>query len=120
MLRGMKQARIPHAFTIIELLVALIIMGVAAAGLVGALTDDLRLRDLAGAHAFAAGLARERLELLAALPCSQDTSGTTASRWGSESWHAAPSRFSWSLTDSLHLNRSTLPLVIEARVLCPG
>ena len=116
----MRQSRVRRAFTIVELLVALIIMGVAAAGLVGALTDDRRMRDLAGAHAFAADLARERLELLAALPCSQEASGTTASRWGSERWHAAPSRFSWSLTDSLSLDRSTATLVIEARVLCPG
>jgi len=108
-----------RAFTIIELLVALVLMGVAAAGLAGALTGDRRLRDLAAAQAFAADRARERLELLAALPCSSEASGTSASVWGLERWRASSSQVAWSLTDSLLLRRSAAPLVIEARVACP-
>ena len=48
-----------RAFTLVELLVALIMVGVGVAGLVSALTGDRRLRDMAAAHAFAADRARE-------------------------------------------------------------
>jgi prepilin-type N-terminal cleavage/methylation domain-containing protein len=108
-----------RAFTLIELLVALIMMSVGVAGLVGALTGDRRLRDMAAAHTFAADRARERLELLATLPCSADASGTHASPWGSEHWRASPAQSAWLLSDSVMLAHSTVPLVIQARVACP-
>ena len=129
MLRGMNRSRARparhafhqrRAFTLVELLVALVMMGIAAAGLAGALTGDRRLRDMAAAYSFAAGRVRDRLELLAALPCLADASGASASAWGSERWRASPSRFAWHLTDSLVLRRLVEPLVVEARVACPG
>lgn len=115
----MNRLRARHAITLVELMVALIILGVAAAGLVRALTGDRRLRDLAAANAFAADRMRERLEQLAGLPCSPDASGTYASVWGTERWRASSSRFSWHLTDSLELRGSRVPLLLEARVPCP-
>jgi prepilin-type N-terminal cleavage/methylation domain-containing protein len=107
------------AFTLVELLVALILMGVAAAGLVAGLTGDRRLRDLAAAHAFAADRIRERLEQLAARPCAFEVSGTSGSAWASERWRASPSQSAWHLTDSLVVGRSAAPLIIEAHVACP-
>jgi prepilin-type N-terminal cleavage/methylation domain-containing protein len=116
----MNHGRARRAFTLIEVLVALIMMGVAATGLVSALTGDRRLRDLAAAHEFAADRARERIELLAALPCSSDASGSSVSAWGSERWRASSSQVAWYLTDSLiPTRRSAAPLVIVARVACP-
>ena len=115
----MKRFRSRRAFTIVELLVALVMMGIAAAALVSALTGDRRLRDLAAAHAFAADRARERLEWLAALPCAADVAGRSASAWGVESWRASPEALAWRLTDSLVLRRWEAPLVVEARVACP-
>jgi prepilin-type N-terminal cleavage/methylation domain-containing protein len=115
----MNRRRARRAFTLIELLVALVIMCVAAAGLAGALTGDRRLRDSAAANAFAAGRARERIELLAALPCSPEASGASSSAWGSERWRAWSSSSTWHLTDSLVLRRSAAPVVIEAHVACP-
>ena len=108
-----------RAFTLIEVLVALILMGVAAAGLVSALTGDRRLRDLAAAHLFAADRARERLESLAVLPCVAAASGASISAWGSERWTAAVSQSSWELADTLVLAHIAAPLVIRARVACP-
>lgn len=108
-----------RAFTLIEVLVALTLLGVASAGLVTALTGDRRLRDMSAAQLFAAGRARDRIESLALLPCAPDASGTSASEWGSERWHASSSVSGWSLTDSLVLARSAVPLVIQARVACP-
>jgi prepilin-type N-terminal cleavage/methylation domain-containing protein len=107
-----------RAFTLVEVLVALMIMGVGVAALVSALTGDRRLRDMAAAHTFAADRARERAELLAILPCAADTSGMAASAWATEHWRASPSRSQWSLTDSVVFARSTVPLVIRATVAC--
>src|SRR5476651_692959 len=116
---GMNLRRARRAFTIIEILVALILLGVAGAGLVSALTGDRRLRDLAAAQLFAADRARERLESLAALPCAAAASGTSASPWGSERWSAIATQNSWQLTDTLSLARVAAPLIVLARVACP-
>lgn len=115
----MPQRRSRRAFTLVELLVALMMMAVAAAGLASALTNDRRLRDLAAAQSFGADRARERLELLAALPCISASSGKSSSEWGTERWSALPWQSSWHLTDSLALGRSRSSVVIEARVACP-
>jgi prepilin-type N-terminal cleavage/methylation domain-containing protein len=117
---GMITTHDRRAFTLVELLVALIIMGVAAAGLASALTGDRRMRDLAAAHAFAADRARERLELLASLPCSAPASGASASAWALERWSATASPSAWSLTDTVTLVRSSAQMVVQARVICPG
>jgi prepilin-type N-terminal cleavage/methylation domain-containing protein len=109
-----------RAFTLVEVLVALVLMGVAAAGLVTALTGDHRVRELAAASSAAAGVARDRLELLSALPCSGDASGVTAFAWGAERWRAQASRSAWLLTDSLVPQSPATAIVIEARVACPG
>jgi prepilin-type N-terminal cleavage/methylation domain-containing protein len=115
----MTQLRVRQAFTLVELLVALIMLGVAAGGLVRALTGDRRIRDLAASHLFAADRMRERQELLAELPCSAGASGTESSPWGTERWRASPARFSWLVTDSIELRGSAVPIVLEARVPCP-
>jgi prepilin-type N-terminal cleavage/methylation domain-containing protein len=107
------------AFTIVELLVALILMAVAATGLVSALTSDRQLRNLAASHAFAADRTRERIEWLAALPCSGAASGSTSATWGAELWYASPVSLAWNLTDSLVLSPARAPVVIQARVACP-
>jgi len=115
----MNPRRARRAFTLIEILVALVMMGVAAAGLVSALTGDHRLREMAAVHTFAADRARERLELLAVLPCAGDVSGTSVSALGAERWRASASPSAWQLTDSLVPRPPGHALVIEARVACP-
>jgi prepilin-type N-terminal cleavage/methylation domain-containing protein len=117
---GMDHRRARRAFTLVEVLVALMLMGIASAGLASALTNDRRLRDLAAAQLFAADRARARLESLAALPCAASASGASASTWGSERWSAAGSPSSWTLTDTLVLARTAAPLVFVARVACPA
>jgi prepilin-type N-terminal cleavage/methylation domain-containing protein len=107
------------AFSLVELLIAIVLLGVGLAGLALALAGDRRLRDLADSDARAAARSRARVELLVARPCAVDTSGTSAEPWGSESWRAVAADGAWHLTDSLVLRRSHVPLVIEARVACP-
>jgi prepilin-type N-terminal cleavage/methylation domain-containing protein len=120
MFSGMKRRGIRRAFTIVEVLVALVIMGVACAGLAGGLTSDRRLRDLAAGELFAAERARERIELLAALPCAGESAGSSASEWGSEHWRAVPTQAAWRLTDSLTIRGSAAPIVFDLRVACPA
>jgi prepilin-type N-terminal cleavage/methylation domain-containing protein len=115
----MHRSRAPRAFTLVELVIALAIMGVAAAGLAGTLAGDRWLRDMTAANSFVADRTRERIELFAARQCSSDTSGTSVSAWGSERWHAWPSPPIWHLTDSVVLRRSAGPIVVEAHVTCP-
>jgi prepilin-type N-terminal cleavage/methylation domain-containing protein len=107
------------AFSLVELLVAVTLLGVGAAGLALALAGDRRVRDLADSDARAAARARARIELLVARPCGIDTAGTSAGPWGAESWRAIAVRGAWHLTDSLVPRRSNVPLVFEARVACP-
>ncbi|HEY2850673.1 MAG TPA: prepilin-type N-terminal cleavage/methylation domain-containing protein [Gemmatimonadaceae bacterium] len=109
-----------RAFTLVEVLVAVVLMGVGSAALVTALTGDHRLRERAAESRFAAASARARIELLASLPCSADASGVTASAWGSERWSARVSASRWNLTDSVVPRPPAAPIVIEARVACPG
>jgi prepilin-type N-terminal cleavage/methylation domain-containing protein len=115
----MNHSRARRAFTIVELLVALILAGAAAAALTSGLMGDRVLRELAAANSFAADRARERLEWLAATPCASEASGRSASAVGAETWHASADTFEWYLTDSLLLRRSAAPVIIEARVACP-
>jgi prepilin-type N-terminal cleavage/methylation domain-containing protein len=107
-----------RAFSLVEVVVALAVLGVSMAALALALAGDLRLRGLAAADAGAASSAQSRLELLATRACPGDTAGALATPWGGETWRAVASRRSWRLTDSLALRRSTASLVIEARVAC--
>lgn len=108
------------AFTLVEVLVALMLLGAAAGALVTALVGDHRLRERAAANTFAASVARARLEMLAASPCSGDVSGVTTSVRGTEHWWARASRPLWRLTDSILPPVPARPVVIEARVACPG
>lgn len=109
-----------RAFTLIEVLVALVLMGVAAAAMVTALGGDHQLRERAAESGFAAAAARARLEFLATLNCARDTSGVATSARGAERWHAVVSASLWRLTDSVVVRLPAPPIVIEARVACPG
>jgi type II secretory pathway pseudopilin PulG len=107
-----------RALSLVEVVVALAVLGVSMAALALALAGDHRLRSLAAANAGAARNARARLELLATRACPGDTAGAQTEPWGAEVWRAVVNGRTWRLTDSLMLRRSTAPLVIEARVAC--
>ena len=109
-----------RAFTLVEVLVALVLMGAGAAALVTAVTGDHRLRERSAQNSFAAAAARARLEVLATLPCSGDLSGAVSSARGVEHWHATASAPVWRFTDSVTLQQAPVPIVIAARVACAG
>jgi len=109
-----------EAFSLAELLVALTLVGVAAAGLAVALAGDRRVRDLAASHAAASERVREHLELLASRRCGADTAEVTSWTWGRESWRATTVLGAWHLTDTVAPRPSGAPLLFEVRVACPA
>ncbi len=116
----------PHrtrsAFTLVEIIIALTLLAVGAAGLGTALMADRRLRDAAAVRAAMAAQSRSRLATLAATRCDNDLGGIARTTWGSERWSAGRSPGRWSVSDSLVPTR-TLPglqsTVIETEVTCP-
>lgn len=109
-----------HAFTLVELLIALALLGVGVTALASALLSDVRLRDLATSESGAAAHLRDRIEQLAVLPCMRDTAAADVAHWGIARWRASPQSGAWYLIDSMVPRRVRIPLVVEARVICPG
>jgi type II secretory pathway pseudopilin PulG len=114
-----RMIRSRRALTLVEVVVALSVVGVAGAALVAALVADLRLRNLASSHDAAAHRARDRLGQLAIRACVRDTSGSSLEAWGTEAWRATVEGRSWRLIDSASLRSSRAVLAIDARVGCP-
>jgi prepilin-type N-terminal cleavage/methylation domain-containing protein len=115
----MSPAHPRTAFTLVELLVALALLGVGVTALATALLSDIRLRNLAAGESGAAAQLRDRIELLAVAPCTGDTSAAELAPWGAARWHASPRAGVWHLVDSVTPRRVHTALVIEVRVACP-
>lgn len=77
-----------HAFTLPEVVVALLLAASAALAFSATALAELKLRRLVESEWEGARVAREHLDLLAARRCGQDTGGRRAARWG-ESWWSA-------------------------------
>ena len=121
----MHVARVPKssrfAFTLVEIIVALTLVAVGAAGLASALTVDKKLRDAAQARTRMAAQLRMRLGAIAATRCTSDTSGVAHERWGDERWRAAVSGDRAHLIDSLIPSRPLLAvraLALDTDVAC--
>ena len=108
------------AFSLVEVLVALALLGVAAAGLAAAVTAERRLRAIALQRSSAASAVRDRLEALAARPCARgDTAGVRALATGTEHWRALATSGAWLVVDSVSSSGSGPGIRVEARVACP-
>jgi prepilin-type N-terminal cleavage/methylation domain-containing protein len=118
--RGMPAVHPRRAFTLVELLIALALLGVGVTALASALLSDVRLRDLAVGESGAAAHLRDRMEQLAVLPCVRDTAAADVARWGIARWRASPHSGAWYLIDSIAPRRVHTPIVVEARVICPS
>lgn len=116
---GMPVTHPRAAFTLVELLIALALMGVGVTALASALLSDVRLRDLATGESGAAAQLRDRVERLAVTPCIRDTAATDVATWGIARWQASSQNGVWHLIDSVTPRRVHTALVIEARVTCP-
>jgi prepilin-type N-terminal cleavage/methylation domain-containing protein len=107
-------------FTLVELIVALVLLGVGGATLATALVGERRLRELATVESGIAIAARERLAWLAARRCDAGLGGRRVERWGEERWAASPSGGAWTLGDTLAPNGARVPVLIFTRVACPA
>jgi prepilin-type N-terminal cleavage/methylation domain-containing protein len=109
------------AFTLVEVIVALTLLAVGAAGLASALTADKQLRDAAQARTRMAAQLRARLGTIAATRCMGDTNGVVRDWWGDERWRATTSGDRAHLVDSLIPLRPRLavrPVTIETEIAC--
>jgi prepilin-type N-terminal cleavage/methylation domain-containing protein len=77
------------AFTLPEVLAALVILGIGILGLSSATTMVGQLVASSGSHTVAAAVATARLEQLASGDCENLTSGSTITRGVNETWHVA-------------------------------
>jgi|GEM_PF-2047823 len=116
---GMHASHLRNAFTLVELLIALALLGVGVTALASALLSDVRLRDLATGESGAAAHLRDRIEQLAVLPCVRDTAAADVAKWGTARWRASPHNGAWYLIDSVTPRRVHTAFVVEARVTCP-
>lgn len=110
-----------RAFTLIEIIVALTLLAVGAAGLASALTVDKKLRDAARARTRMAAQLRMRVATIAATRCPSDTSGVARDWWGDERWRATGSGVRARLVDSLIPSRTVLsvrPTALETDIAC--
>lgn len=90
----MKRRRKSHGFTLIEILVALVILGVSLLALAGLMVTTTRNNASAGQVTEAATLAQDKLEELRAIPWDRVVSGqdqrtgSTGIRFG-RNWNVA-------------------------------
>ena len=108
------------AFTLVEIIVALTLLAVGAAGLASALTADKQLRDAARARTQMAAQLRLRIGTIAA-SCAGDSSGVAHGSWGDERWRSVGSGARAQLIDTLIPRRRLLggrPLAIDTEIAC--
>lgn len=110
-------------FTIVEVIVAVMILGVGVIGLTG--TAAVVMRQVSGAarHTLASNLAHARHERMAAASCAAAIGGPVSSRNVTEQWTMTvhptrrTARLIHSMTFAVH-NRSTRTMVDTAVILC--
>ena len=108
----------PRAFTLVEVLVALVLVATAAAALAATLGADRRLRTTALVTDAAARQARERIETLAAHCGSADTGGVAVGVWGVERWRVTWLPHAWRLTDTIRGPSGHVVFAVEGAVTC--
>lgn len=85
-----SQLRLSPGFTLLEVLVALTLLGVGILGLSASAALVSRLVGDGSRLALAATVATARLEQLRALPCATGASGSATTRGIEERWTVAP------------------------------
>jgi prepilin-type N-terminal cleavage/methylation domain-containing protein len=86
----MAAMRAPRAFTLIELITALVLLGVGLAAHTRAAAAVARLEGTARLRLAAAAVLTARLDSLSGLRCGETRSGVAASAGVHETWHVSP------------------------------
>lgn len=110
-------------FTLIELVVAIMILVVGVLGLAGTAGAVSRMVGGAAQQTIAANVAASRFERLRSLPCSQVVANTATTRSIAEKWTVTtdPTSSNLMVTDSLTYNAAggrTRLLVFESYIRC--
>ncbi|HSC32079.1 MAG TPA: prepilin-type N-terminal cleavage/methylation domain-containing protein [Gemmatimonadaceae bacterium] len=118
-----KQARNNRGFTIVEVLVAIVIMAIGVLGLAGTAASVSRLIGGGAQQTIAANVAISRFEQMRSTTCASVTSGTATTRGMTEHWHVKSIAASVdSVTDSVTYTaaggRKPSPLVFTSYVKC--
>lgn len=116
----MMNMRARRGATLIELLVALLLLDIALLGLASMSAVAARRIGEAGRRSRAAIAARNRLERLAAMPCASMAGGSASLETGIEEvWSVTALRGAVELTDSIDLHgRSREQVTVRIRVTC--
>jgi prepilin-type N-terminal cleavage/methylation domain-containing protein len=112
-----------RGFTLIELIVAIVIMVVGVLGLASTAAMVSRLVGGAAQQTVAANVAASRFERLRSVACANIVSGTADTLRMHESWHAASGGPSlWMVTDTVTYNAAggrSPQLVFQSYIRCP-
>ncbi len=107
-----------EAFTVVESLVAIAVVGIAGAALAVSLTAGGVLRRRASVSVAASAVVAGRIALLAARPCAaSDTGGTTSAGEASDAWTARRRGTVWVWADSIE-SVLLAPILLEGAVTC--
>ena len=112
-----------RGFTIVEVLVAIVIMALGVLGLAGTAGSVSRLIGGGAQQTLAANIAMSRFEQLRSTACSNVVAGTATMRGMTESWGVTASGASlYTVTDTVTYvaagGRHPLPLVFTSYVKC--
>lgn len=120
--RRRARARSRRGFTVVEMVIAIIILAVGIIGLMGTSLVVLRQMRLGQRQALAAGLAQTRFDSLASRPCSALVNGGGAGPMGlREAWVVtAAGGGARHVTDTIviPLHRSSRRYVYSSTILC--
>lgn len=112
----------PPAFTLVEILVALVLLGVGILGVSASSTLVARMAGDGSRLSLAATIATARLEQLRAAPCASATSGTAVTRGVEERWSvtsmgaAAPAALEVEIAVTYPLRSPRTPSSVRTQV----
>ena len=107
-----------NAFTIVEALVALVVVGIAGTAWAASLAANGALRSRASARVVAGRLVAARIAALAARSCAAaDTGGVASAGTATEAWSAQRDGGRWSYSDSISV-APTLAVRVGGAVAC--
>ena len=112
-----------RGFTVVEVLVAIVIMAIGVLGLAGTATNVSRLIGGGAEQTIAANIALSRFEQLRSTACASMAAGTATTRGMTEHWTVADSGVSlYYATDTVTYKaaggRRPSPLVFASFVTC--
>jgi Tfp pilus assembly protein PilV len=104
--------------SLIEVLIACVLLTVAVLGLVGASTSISKQTGNSRRQVIAAGMAMTRLDSLRSIACTAMTNGTATRQGITESWTVSGTGATRTIVLNLTLPRLTNPIVHRVLVPC--